>query len=71
MSAPLPKAVVVTREMWYSPELQVNLSVTRKDPREGTQVIQLVDLNRTEPDPATFQVPEGFVVANGSLKAKN
>jgi hypothetical protein len=54
--------LVVTREFWYSPELQVNLSVTRKDPREGTQTIHVVDLSRAEPDPAMFQVPAGFVV---------
>ncbi len=54
--------LVTTREFWYSPDLQVNLSVTRKDPREGTQVIHIVDLSRSEPDPAMFQVPAGFVV---------
>jgi hypothetical protein len=56
------KPLVSTREFWYSPDLQVNLSVLRKDPREGTQVIHVVDLSRTEPDPATFQVPAGYVV---------
>jgi hypothetical protein len=54
--------LVTTREFWYSPDLQVNLSVTRKDPREGTQTIHVVDLSRSEPDPAMFQVPAGFVV---------
>jgi hypothetical protein len=56
--------LVTTREFWYSPDLQVNLSITRKDPREGTQVIHVGDLSRTEPDPAMFQVPAGFVVQN-------
>lgn len=56
------QALVTTREFWYSPDLQVNLSVTRKDPREGTQVIHVVDLSRSEPDPAMFQIPSGFVV---------
>jgi hypothetical protein len=67
------KPLVTTREMWYSPELQINLSVTRKDPTEGTQVIQLVDLVRSEPDPAMFQVPADFVVPDveGSAKAGN
>jgi hypothetical protein len=54
--------LITTREFWYSPDLQVNLLVTRKDPREGTQVIRVVDLSRSEPDPAIFQVPAGFVV---------
>jgi hypothetical protein len=56
------RALVITREFWYSPDLQINLSVTRKDPREGTQIIKLVDLNRSEPDPAMFQVPADFTV---------
>jgi hypothetical protein len=54
--------LAVTREFWYSPELQVNLSVTRKDPREGTQAIHVVDLSRSEPDPALFKTPEGYTV---------
>jgi hypothetical protein len=56
--------LVTTREFWYSPDLQVNLSVTRKDPREGTQVIHVVDLSRSDPDPAMFQVPAGYVIEN-------
>jgi hypothetical protein len=54
--------LVTAREFWYSPDLQVNLSITRKDPRIGTQVLQLVDLSTAEPDPAQFRVPAGFVV---------
>src|SRR5271170_5003463 len=54
--------VVTTREFWYSSDLEINLSVTRKDPREGTQVIQLVDLSRSEPDATLFQVPAGFTI---------
>jgi|SRR5580704_1575540 hypothetical protein len=67
--------LVSTREFWYSPDLQVNLSVTRKDPREGTQEIHVVDLSRSEPDPAIFQVPAGFVVIqdlrHGPAKEEN
>jgi hypothetical protein len=51
-----------TREFWYSPELQVNLAITRKDPREGTQVVHVSEVSRSEPDPALFKVPAGFVV---------
>ncbi|MGP0017483.1 MAG: hypothetical protein ACLPHP_02845 [Candidatus Sulfotelmatobacter sp.] len=54
--------LVTTKEYWYSPDLQVNLAVIRKDPREGTQVIRVVDLSRTEPDPAMFEIPSGYVV---------
>ena len=54
--------LVTTKEFWYSPDLQVNVSVTRKDPREGTQAIRVMDLSRTEPDAAMFQVPAGYTV---------
>jgi hypothetical protein len=62
--------LVSTREFWYSPDLQVNLAVTRKDPREGTQTIHVMDLSRSEPDPAMFQVPAGFVVQDLRKNAK-
>lgn len=62
--------LVSTREFWYSPDLQVNLSVTRKDPREGTQTIHVMDISRSEPDPAMFQVPAGFVVQDLHKKTK-
>jgi hypothetical protein len=64
--------LTVTREFWYSPDLQVNLAITRKDPREGMQTVRLSDLSRAEPDPALFKVPAGFVVQNTtSAKAEN
>lgn len=56
-----------TRDFWYSPALQVNLSVVRKDPRVGTQELQLVDLSLTEPDPKIFQPPAGFVIQDMRL----
>lgn len=62
-------SLVITREFWYSPELEVNLAIIRKDPREGTQNIRVGELSRTEPDPAMFQIPSGFVI-EGATSAK-
>jgi hypothetical protein len=56
------RPLTITREFWYSSDLQINLSVTRNDPREGRQVIKLVDLTRSEPDPALFELPAEFTV---------
>jgi hypothetical protein len=61
--------LVTSKEFWYSPDLGVNLAVTRKDPREGTQAIRVVDLSRTEPDPTMFQVPAGYAVQDHRLAA--
>lgn len=58
-----------TRDFWYSTALQVNLSVTRNDPRFGTQALELIDLSPTDPDPKTFQVPAGFSIQ--TLAPKN
>jgi hypothetical protein len=54
--------LITKKEYWYSPDLEINLLTSRKDPREGTQVIHVVDLSRTDPDPAIFRVPSNFVV---------
>jgi hypothetical protein len=51
-----------TREFWYSAELETNLAVTRQLPVEGLQVVQLSDLNTSEPAPELFQAPAGFAV---------
>jgi hypothetical protein len=56
------QALSITREFWYSPDLQVNLAITRKDPREGTQVVRVHEVLRSEPDPSWFKVPEGYAI---------
>ena len=56
--------LVSTREFWYAPDLQVNLAITRKDPRDGTQVIRVGEVSRTEPDASLFKIPSGYVVQN-------
>jgi hypothetical protein len=64
------KALVSTREFWYSAAIRTNLMVTRIDPREGKQVIQLIDLSLAEPDPRTFEIPEGYTVVDGRTPAR-
>ncbi len=54
--------LVTTKEYWYSPDLEINLLTTRKDPREGLQIIHVIDLSRAEPDASIFQVPANFIV---------
>jgi hypothetical protein len=68
------QALSITREFWYSPDLQVNLAITRKDPREGTQLIRVHEVSRSEPDPSLFKVPEGYAVhdlRNNAPKTSN
>jgi hypothetical protein len=57
-SAPL----TITDEYWYSDDLQMNVRIKHQDPRHGTQVVTLTQLNREEPDPKLFEIPTGYSV---------
>jgi uncharacterized protein YecT (DUF1311 family) len=59
------KPVVVTKEIWYSPQLQFNLSVTRLDPRNGTQKLEVTDLKLGDPGNEWFVLPDGYRVVMG------
>ena len=57
------KPIVITREEWYSPDLQMVVSSTRTDPRFGTTTYQLTNINRSEPSETLFTVPAGYTAA--------
>jgi uncharacterized protein YecT (DUF1311 family) len=59
------KPVVVTKEIWYSPQLQFNLSVTRLDPRNGTQKLDVIDLELGDPGTEWFVLPDGYRMVMG------
>ncbi len=59
------KPVVVTKEIWYSPQLQFNLSVTRLDPRNGTQKLEVTDLKLGDPGTEWFELPDGYRMVQG------
>lgn len=54
--------VVSNREIWYSPDLQIDLSVTRNNPQLGVVTLSVTDLVRGEPDQSWFAVPSGYGV---------
>jgi hypothetical protein len=56
--------LTITREFWFSEELDTNLSVTRIDPRIGKQVVRLVDLAVGEPDAKLFELPGDYSVVD-------
>jgi len=53
---------VTTREYWNSPQIGVNLLSIVEGPRIGKQTFTLSDLSLSEPDPALFQLPQGYQV---------
>jgi hypothetical protein len=54
------REINVVNETWYSPELQTVVMSKYSDPRTGDVVYTLTNINRSEPDPALFQVPADY-----------
>lgn len=54
------KEVTITDEYWYSQDLRINMMIKHIDPRKGTTTLAVARITRTEPDPAFFEVPEGY-----------
>jgi hypothetical protein len=51
-----------TLETWTSPDLKLLMKEQWDDPRSGERIVKLDDLSRSEPDPALFRPPSGYVV---------
>lgn len=58
------RLISIVKEIWYSPQLGINVSVKRVDPRHGTQVINVTEISVAEPDPKYFRVPAGYTVVD-------
>ena len=56
------RPMTTVTETWRSPELKITLLSVNSDPRSGTRTTEVTDLDRAEPDPSVFQVPEGYAV---------
>ena len=54
--------IVTKSETWYSPELQVVLAATHRDPLGGDTSYQLVDIVRKEPDASLFAIPRDYTL---------
>jgi hypothetical protein len=58
------RKVTVEREVWYSHQLDLNLLSMRSDPRTGKQTFTAVNVVLGDPEPALFELPAGFKVAD-------
>ena len=56
------QAIEIVRETWISDELKVPVMTKVSDPRTGTTVTELTNINRSQPDPSLFQVPSDYKV---------
>ena len=55
----------IVSERWYSPELQVVVLSSHKDPFTGENVYRLTNITRAEPAASLFEVPADFKVVEG------
>ncbi len=53
-------SIEVVDEYWYSEDLHINLLVRHTDPRTGVQTVTVSAIERAEPAPEFFEVPEGY-----------
>jgi hypothetical protein len=56
--------VTVTNEYWYSEALRMNLMTKHNDPRSGSVVMTVTQVDRSEPGAAFFGVPADYAMAS-------
>jgi hypothetical protein len=54
------KPIVITRDVWTSPELMLTVATRDFDPRSGEVNYRLQNIRRGEPDPALMRVPADY-----------
>jgi len=59
------RSIEITYEKWYSKDLQIVVYSKHSDPRFGEQTYRLTNINRSEPDPSLFAVPNGYKLVTG------
>jgi len=64
------KDIVITDEYWYSEDLRINLMIKHNDTRKGGVTMSVTQVNRAEPDPARFEIPEGYKLAGSGTEGK-
>jgi hypothetical protein len=62
------RPIVITTEVWTSPDLKTTVLSKRSDPRMGDQTFKLTNVQRSEPDPSLFTVPSDFKITEGGAK---
>jgi hypothetical protein len=62
------RPIQMVRESWVSNELGLTLLEKRSDPRFGDSVTRVTSLDRSEPDPALFQVPPDYTLQDPNAK---
>jgi len=58
------RPIVSTHESWISEELKTDVLTKVSDPRFGETTFKLTKIERTEPDPAQFQIPPDYTIVD-------
>ncbi len=56
------KPLSITRDIWHSPELDLDVAITKTDPRSGTFARKIEIVSRAEPDPEYFAIPNDYTM---------
>jgi hypothetical protein len=59
-----PRIIISHTDLWYSPDLQMYLSVARSNPQLGQLTLTVTDLVRGGPEHSWFDVPPGYEVTD-------
>jgi hypothetical protein len=62
------RLAVTHTDAWYSPDLQIDLLVTRTDPQSGVVTLKVTELVQGEPDSTWFAIPSGYTVKGGKMQ---
>jgi hypothetical protein len=54
--------IVITREIWTSPDLQIPVLAKLSDPRFGQSTYSLTNIQRADPAASLFQVPSDYTI---------
>ena len=60
--------IEIVAETWYSPELQVVIQGTRRDPRVGDITYRLVNIKRDDPPPSLFEPADYRIEGDGEKR---
>jgi hypothetical protein len=58
------RILIRSADLWYSPDLKMDLSVIRNDPQMGQVTLTVTDVLLGDPDPALFGITPGFNVVD-------
>jgi len=61
------KPIVITRDVWTSPDLMVTMQTRDADPQVGETTYRLTNLKRGEPDASLMRVPPDFTVIKAPI----